>query len=390
MAIGALGAPSSLTGQERDRAKIADKYKWNLADIYPNDAAWRAAKDKLAAGAAAASAIQGQAGDLAGHAGRRARQMSALDKELSRLYVYASMLADQDTRDSSTQGMQQEMVQLVCGVRRGGLVHRAGDPPIAGRAPSSKFLAAEPRLKIYGSTSRTSRAARAHTLTDAEEKLLADVGPLAGTARRTSTASSPNADFPYPTVTLSDGEAVKLDQAAFADAARAAEPRRPRKGDVGVLQDARRLQPDLRHDDERRSAEGGVPVEGAEVSIRARDARSTAPNIPTSVYTRLIDGVNRNLPSFHRYLKLRKRMMGLDELHYYDLYAPLVGSVDLEYTPEEAQKHVAGRRGAARRGLPGRHQARVRRALDRSASRTKASARAPIRTAARTTSTRTC
>ena len=64
------------------------------------------------------------------------------------------------------------------------------------------------------------------------------------------------------------------------------------------------------------------------------------PNIPVSVYTRLVDGVNRNLPTFHRYLKLRKRMMGLSELHYYDLYAPLVGSVKLEYTPEEAEKNV--------------------------------------------------
>jgi oligoendopeptidase F len=65
-----------------------------------------------------------------------------------------------------------------------------------------------------------------------------------------------------------------------------------------------------------------------------------AANIPTSVYTRLVDGVNKSLPSFHRYLKLRKRMMGVDQLHYYDLYAPLVGSVNLTYTPEEAQKHV--------------------------------------------------
>ena len=64
------------------------------------------------------------------------------------------------------------------------------------------------------------------------------------------------------------------------------------------------------------------------------------PNIPATVYTRLIDGVNKQLPTFHRYLTLRKRMMGLDELHYYDLYAPLVGSVKLDYSPEEAQKHV--------------------------------------------------
>src|SRR5688572_25507556 len=66
-----------------------------------------------------------------------------------------------------------------------------------------------------------------------------------------------------------------------------------------------------------------------------------APYIPASVYMRLIDGVNKSLPTFHRYLRLRKRMMGItDQLHYYDLYAPLVSSVDLKYTPEEAQKHV--------------------------------------------------
>ena len=65
-----------------------------------------------------------------------------------------------------------------------------------------------------------------------------------------------------------------------------------------------------------------------------------AANIPVSVYTQLIDGVDRSLPTFHRYLKLRKRMLGVDQLHYYDLYAPLVGSVNLQYTPEEAEKIV--------------------------------------------------
>jgi oligoendopeptidase F len=70
-------------------------------------------------------------------------------------------------------------------------------------------------------------------------------------------------------------------------------------------------------------------------------AALNGPNIPVSVYMRLVEGVNRHLPTFHRYLKLRKRMMGVtDDLHYYDLYAPLVASVNLRYTPEEAQKHV--------------------------------------------------
>jgi oligoendopeptidase F len=63
-------------------------------------------------------------------------------------------------------------------------------------------------------------------------------------------------------------------------------------------------------------------------------------NIPNTVYTRLIEGIEAHLPTFHRYLALRKRMMGLDSLHYYDLYAPLVPSVNLKYTPEQAQEHI--------------------------------------------------
>jgi oligoendopeptidase F len=64
------------------------------------------------------------------------------------------------------------------------------------------------------------------------------------------------------------------------------------------------------------------------------------PNIPVSVYSRLVEGVDRNLPTFHRYLKLRKRMMGLPELHYYDLYAPLVPSVDTKYAVDSAERNI--------------------------------------------------
>ncbi len=63
-------------------------------------------------------------------------------------------------------------------------------------------------------------------------------------------------------------------------------------------------------------------------------------NIPVSVYSRLVDGVNRNLPTFHRYLKLRKRMMGVSELHYYDLYAPLVSSADTKYSIDAAERNI--------------------------------------------------
>src|SRR5262245_40064761 len=98
--------------QERDRAKIPDQYKWNLADIYPTDAAWRAAKTKLTADLPKLVQYKGRLGSSAATLAEALETMSAFDKELSRLYVYASMLSDQDTRDADHRGMNQEMVQI--------------------------------------------------------------------------------------------------------------------------------------------------------------------------------------------------------------------------------------------------------------------------------------
>ena len=101
--------------------------------------------------------------------------MSRLDKELSRLYVYASMLADTDTRVSEPQGMQQEMQQLYAHF---GAEASFIEPECCGSAPtpSSKFIATEPRLKTYAFYLRDIVRRAPHTLSDAEEKILADAG----------------------------------------------------------------------------------------------------------------------------------------------------------------------------------------------------------------------
>src|SRR4051794_14723774 len=83
--------------QERDRAKIADKYKWNVADIYPDAAAWRSAKEKLAAELPRVRQYQGKLLSSAATLADALELQSSLDKELSRIWVYASLLADQDT-----------------------------------------------------------------------------------------------------------------------------------------------------------------------------------------------------------------------------------------------------------------------------------------------------
>ncbi|MGB7218821.1 MAG: oligoendopeptidase F [Vicinamibacterales bacterium] len=337
VAVALIALTLTAVAQERDRSKIADKYKWNLAEIYPSDAAWRAAKDKIAAELPQLRQFQGKLASSAATLADALEKMSAFDKELSRQYVYASMLADQDTRDSQRQGMRQEMSQLYSSF---GAQAAFIEPEVLRfeRGTVDRFLAAEPRLRIYRFYLQDIVRRAAHTLTDAEEKLLADLGPLAESPSGVYGILA-NADFPFPTVTLSDGRSVKLDQAAFADL-RALPNRADREKVMSAFFKALGSY----------SRTFGTTMNGEVQKVQflsktrkypsALEFALDGPNIPVSVYARLIDGVNRNLPALHRYLRLRKRMMGVDQLHYYDLYAPLVGSVSLQYTPEEAQKHV--------------------------------------------------
>jgi oligoendopeptidase F len=149
-----------------------------------------------------------------------------------------------------------------------------------------------------------------------------------------------NAEFPYPTVTLSDGRSVRLDQQTFADLRQSPNRADREKVMAAYFGALGKFSQTLGS-----TLNGSVRASQFHATTRKYEsdlaARLDPANIPVSVYSRLIEGVNRNLPSFHRYLKLRKRMMGVDELHYYDLYAPLVGSVNLTYTPEDTHTHIA-------------------------------------------------
>ena len=335
--IGLTGLTLTLTGQERDRAKIPDKYKWNLTEIYPDDQAWRSAKEQLAKELPQMKMFQGKLGTSAATLANALDKYFGFDKELSRLYVYAQMLSDQDTRDATHLGMKQEMIQLAA-AEAAEVAFLEPEILRFEKGKVDKFIRSEPRLKVYRFYLEDVARRSAHTLSAAEEKLLADMGPLAAASSSTYGILS-NADFPFPSVTLSDSKVVKLDQAAFADL-RALPNRSDREKVMSAFFAA------LGHF----SGTFGTTMNGEVQKVlfqsKARKYESAleyslnGPNIPVSVYMRLIDGINKNLPAFHRYLKLRQRILGLDQLHYYDLYAPLVGSVELTYTPEQAQKLV--------------------------------------------------
>jgi oligoendopeptidase F len=341
-----LAVCSPISAQESDRSKIDNKYKWNLADIYPSDAAWREAKNRIAATTPATNA-QITIGGLKQYKGTLASSPQRLlgclelamelNKELARLYSYASMSLDQDMRVQSHLGMKQEMSQLNASF---GALASFIEPEILKMDPDKvrDFIKREKKLKIYRHYLEDILRRKAHTGTEGEEKIIADAG-LMSDAPSSVYGIFSNADFPYPEVRLSDGRTVKLDASGFS-LYRASASREDREkvfaAFMGKLNDFRRtygtqlnaeVKKDLFYKNARRY---GSCLESA----------LDGNNIPTRVYYSLIENVNKNLGTFHRYLRLRQRILGLDQLHYYDLYAPLLANVDLKYTYEESQKNI--------------------------------------------------
>ena len=322
---------------ERDRSKLPDEYKWDLTAIYPSDQAWRAAKEKLASELPKLREFQGALASSAARLADALETQSSIDKELTRLFVYAGMKSDEDTRVSLYQGMQQEMIQLgsVFGTETAFL-----EPEILkmDNATIERFVGQEPRLQVFRHYLEDIARRRAHTLSNAEEKLLAGASVMAAGPSSVYGIFA-DADFPYPSVTLSDGKTVKLDKATFS-LYRASLSRDDRKKVMEAF---------FTGLGKYRGTFGSMMNSNVETSVfyaRARNYENSLqsaldqPNIPVSVYSRLVEGVDRNLPTFHRYLKLRKRMMGLPELHYYDLYAPLVPSVDTKYAVDSAERNI--------------------------------------------------
>jgi oligoendopeptidase F len=335
LAAALLAAP--LGAQDHERASVPEKYTWNLKDIYPSDEAWRAAKEKLVAELPKMDAYKGTLGRSARQLLAALQQQTALLKELNRVYTYAALAADQDTRVARYQAMQQEMVQVSTDLSaRTAYV----EPEILKMDPATieSWLKTEAGLAPYRFYLHDVLRRQAHTGTEGEERILSLAGPAAAAPGNIYNILS-NADFPWPTVTLADGKTLRLDQSTYG-AARASANREDRKkvfaaffGALGAYRNTFGA-----------SLDGQVQRDIFYARARHYDsavqAALDASNIPVSVYTALVDGVNANLPALHRYLKLRQRILGVDQLHYYDIYAPLVASVDKTYTVEEARALV--------------------------------------------------
>ena len=333
----AAAAAAGLAAQERTRASIPDAYRWDLTPIFASDDAWRTEKDRIQADLKAVAPFKGTLSQSAARLQAGLDLQTAQDKALNRLASYAGLKADEDTRVSVYQGMRDQVSQLGS---QFGAAWAFFEPELLAMDPATldTWIGATPGLKPYAFYLHDILRRKAHTLDASEEALLAETGPMAS-----STGSAANlllnADIPWPKVTLADGSQPRLDVSGFS-AARASANRDDRRKVMEAFFGA------LDGYTHTLGATMSGNVQAALFETRARrydsdlQAALDGPNIPTSVYTALVDSVDKHLDSFHRYLQLRKRILGVDQLHYYDLYAPLVKDVPLKYTVDEAQTNI--------------------------------------------------
>jgi oligoendopeptidase F len=197
------------------------------------------------------------------------------------------------------------------------------------------FLAAEKRLGEYRVYLEDVLRWKPHTLSAAEERIAAQAGNLTDAGQSVHGILT-DADLPYPTVKLSGGQEVRLDATAYT-LHRASRVRADRDkvfdAFFGALKTFQRTLGVALYAQVR----GHIFDEKVHLFGSSLEAALFQNDVPTAVYRQLIADVHRSLPTLHRYLRLRQKMLGLDALRYQDLYVPLVEKVDMTFAPEEAR-----------------------------------------------------
>ena len=269
LAVAAAIAAASLHGaaQERDRAQIADRYKWNLTDIYPSVDAWRAAKERIQKELPKIGQFKGKLVSAPSTLADALDTLYAIDKELSRAFVYVGLLADQDTREAGPQGMRQEMVQLNAAFAAEASYMEPEilkiPKPVLEKLRGLGTAAEGPSLLPGGHRQARPAYAERFGRTDSRR------GRSPGGVAVEHLQHPVQCRLPVSDGDTQRGQAGQARCRSLQRPPGASGSCRPPEGDVVLLPVPRELQPHVRNDDEQRGAEGAVLLEGARVSVRA-------------------------------------------------------------------------------------------------------------------------
>ena len=305
----------------RARDQIPQEDTWALEDLYPSDESWEQALSALTARQAEAAAFAGKLGESGETLCAFLHLVEDVDGQSELLANYAMRKADQDTRNATYQAMVGKLMGVLTAV---GAAFSFATPEIMAIPEETLegFYKAAPGLERYRRYLNNERRRREHTLSAAEERLLAAAGEMAN-APETVFGAFLNADMRYPDAMDSEGKPHALSQSTFVPL--------EESGDRALRKSAyENLYNTL--GGMRNTAAGLLDAQNKQQKFfatarkygSAREAAMDRTNVPVSVYDNLIEAVHRNMDKMHRYVRLRKKLLGVDELHFYDVYTPLL------------------------------------------------------------------
>ena len=321
----------------RRREEIPQEDKWALEDLYVSDEAWENALNALLARLPEVSKLEGTLSESAQTLLAFLTLLEDMDGQMELLANYAMRKADQDTRNAVYQAMSGKLIGAATNV---GAAFSFATPEIMALSDETLkgFYRACPSLERYRRYLTDQRRRKAHTLSALEERLLAAAGEMAN-APDTVYGFLTDADLHFADAVDADGKPHALSQSTFVPLEESAD-RVLRKSAYENLYSTL--------SGVRNTAAGLLDAQNKQQKFFAtarkyensRQAALDGTNVPESVYDNLIEAVHRNLDKMHRYVRLRKKLLGVDELHFYDVYTPLLKDVPASIPFAQAKQTV--------------------------------------------------
>jgi len=300
---------------------VDPRYTWDLTELFPTVEAWDEAREEVLAEMEKIEAHRGKLGDSADSLYQTYRQVSDTLRKGYRVYVYASLNGDEDLRIGETQERVQ-LARIMFSQFNEATAWIQPELIAVGREVIESYINEDGRLAPFAYQLDDSLRNAPHTLGMEAEQTLSYLSQTFGAPSNTYSLIA-NSDIPWPTITLSDGEEVTVDAQGYGRA-RGSANRDDRKLAFDTYWGKWR---------EYRSSVGMVLNSHIQTQVGLAKARNYdsvlhrelhQDNLPPAVYHTLVEEVNKALPTLHRYFQLRGRMLGVEQMHYYDIYPPLV------------------------------------------------------------------
>lgn len=321
----------------RKRSEIPEEYKWKLEDMYATDELWEEEADKLEKLGEEIAQFKGRLSDSADSLLAFMKKKDEISYYAGRVIVYSNQKSHQDTAVTKYQGYVAKAESVVVGVRS---AMAFADPEILNISEDiiEQFYKDEPELLKYKRVIDEIQRRKAHTLSEAEEKILAAAGEVTSAPDNIFSMFN-NADIKFPYITDVEGNKIQITHGNYIDFLLSTDKSLRKQAFQGVQNTYKKWSNTLAA-----TYIAQLKNDNFYAKIRKYDSPRVMyladGNIPESVYDNLIETVHAHLPALHKYMSIRKKMLGVESLHMYDLFVPIVDNADTRYTYEEAQELV--------------------------------------------------